>query len=181
MNAVVGGFAYRQQWTSCAMCDQRLRIVVGRRSGVERIHRSSIEQLHIQYCREPTLSSSAAWIMHELLQPDSLQTAASLITTEVVFCRRKLQTKCRAVDWQHKATAHILQQRRKLPAANYPRKHSMHSYYSPKFSMKVEAQVAYRVVVKVKHYTSLITLDIFTSSCSPLLDLENNSTPTSKK
>jgi len=180
MNAVVGGFAYRQQRTSCAMCDQRLRIVVGRRSGVERIHRSSIEQLHIQHCREPTLSSSAAWIMHELLQPDSLQAAASLITTEVVFYRRKLQTKRRAVDWQHKATAQILQQRRKLPAANYPRKYSMHSY-CPKFSMKLEAQVAYRVAVIVKHYTSLITLDIVTSSCSPLLDLENNSTPTSKK
>jgi hypothetical protein len=119
--------------------------------------------------------------MHELQQPDSLQAAASLITAEVVFYRRKLQTKCRAVDCQHKATAQILQQRRKLPAANYPRKYSMHSYCSPKFSMKLEAQVAYRVTVEVKYYTSLITLDIFTSSCSPLLDLENNSTPTSKK
>ncbi len=181
MNAVVGGLPYRQQWTSCAMWDQRLRIVVGRGSGVERIHRSSIEQLHIQYCREPTLSSSAAWIMHEILQPDSLQAAASLITTEVVFYRRKFQTKCRAVDWQHKATAQTLRQRRKLPAANYPRKYSMHSYCSPKFSLKLEAQAAYRVGVTVKYYTSLIALDIFTSSCSLSLDLENNSTPASKK
>jgi hypothetical protein len=47
--------------------------------------------------------------------------------------------------------------------------------------MKLEAQVAYRVAVKVKYYTSLIALDIFTSSCSPSLDLENNSTPASKK
>jgi hypothetical protein len=119
--------------------------------------------------------------MHKLLQPDSLQAAASLITTEVVFYKRKLQTKCRALDWQHKVTAQTLQQRRKLPVANYPRKYSMHSYCSPKFSMKLEAQVAYRVAVKVKYYTSLIALDIFTSSCSPSLDLENNSTPASKK
>jgi hypothetical protein len=55
----------------------------------------------------------------------------------------------------------------------------MYSYYSPKFSMKLKVEVVYRVEIKMKNYTSLITLNIFISSCSPLLDLENNSTPTS--
>ncbi len=56
----------------------------------------------------------------------------------------------------------------------------MHSYYSPKFNMKLKAQVVYKII-KVKNYTSFITLDIFISSNSLLLDLENNSTPTSQK
>jgi hypothetical protein len=46
---------------------------------------SSIEQLHIQYCYESTLSSSVAGIMHKLLQFNSLQAATSLITIEAIF------------------------------------------------------------------------------------------------